>query len=56
MKISDLVKILSKKAKTEKYGDAEIECVIVTKEGQLVVVDIERNAKDVIRFLKLFKS
>ncbi len=50
-KIKDLVKSLK-----TKNQDEEVECIVVTKSGGIVCMDIECSSKDMIDLLKMFPN
>lgn len=47
--VADLIKILETKVQT-----AEIEYVVVEKDGKLVTCDVKEQAKPMIKVLKMF--
>lgn len=50
MKLKDLVKALTKK----EGQDDEVEFLVIRKSGQIVVMNVEAKAKDIIKVLKHF--
>lgn len=52
MKLKDLIKLLATK---EEHLEQDVEYIVLTKdEGQIVVMNVEANAKDIIKVLKHF--
>lgn len=54
MQLEQLIKILTE----ERPGDQqeEVEFIIVTKKGRIIAMDVESQAKAIIKALKLFGS
>lgn len=51
MKLKDLIKLLGTK---HEHLESDVEFIVVTKQGQIVVMNVEANAKDLIKVLKHF--
>ena len=51
VKVKDLAKILEKKDQ-----NAEVEFIVVTTGGEMVCMDVQAKATDMVKVLKLFKS